>query len=151
MTGTLRAPLHVEFDYTRSLGPVLSAFMTGLRDRTLLGARLADGRVAVPPPEYDPVTHAATTDFVLVESTGSVQTWSWVSAPVPDQPFDRPFAFASVLLDGADTPMLHAVDVKGPDEIRTGMRVRARWAEQTVGHIRDIVCFEPVTEARAAS
>jgi hypothetical protein len=25
----------------------------------------------------------------------------------------------------------------------TGMRVRARWAEETVGHIRDIACFEP--------
>ena len=39
MTGTLKAPLRVEFDYTRSLGPVLSAFMTGLRDRTVLGGR----------------------------------------------------------------------------------------------------------------
>ena len=42
MTGTLKAPLRVEFDYTRSLGTVLSAFMTGLRDRTVLGGRTAD-------------------------------------------------------------------------------------------------------------
>jgi uncharacterized OB-fold protein len=27
--------------------------------------------------------------------------------------------------------------------MRTGMRVRARWAEQPAGDIRDIVCFEP--------
>ena len=61
MPGTLSAPLKVEFDYTRSLGPVLSRFMTGLRDRTILGSRDADGRVHVPPTEYDPVDHAATT------------------------------------------------------------------------------------------
>jgi uncharacterized OB-fold protein len=143
MTGTLKAPLRVEFDYTRSLGPVLSAFMTGLRDRTVLGGRTADGRVVVPPSEYDPVTHEPLTDLVPVASTGTVVTWSWVSKPVPDQPLDRPFAFALVLLDGADTPMLHAVDVPDPSQIRTGMRVQVRWADETAGHIRDIACFEP--------
>jgi len=148
MTGTLKAPLRVEFDYTRSLGPVLSAFMTGLRDRTVLGGRTADGRVVVPPSEYDPVTHEPLTDLVPVGTTGTVQTWSWVSEPVPDQPFDRPFAFALVLLDGADTPMLHAVDVPDPAQMRTGMRVQVRWADQTVGHIRDIACFEPAAADR---
>jgi uncharacterized OB-fold protein len=39
--------------------------------------------------------------------------------------------------------MLHALDVASPDEVRTGMRVRARWSDAPVGHIRDIVCFEP--------
>ncbi|HSJ20561.1 MAG TPA: OB-fold domain-containing protein [Nocardioidaceae bacterium] len=143
MTGTLKAPLHVEFDYTRSLGPVLSSFMTGLRDHTVLGGRCFDGRVIVPPPEYDPTTHEPLVDLVPVSTTGTVETWSWVSEPVPGQPFDRPFAFALVRLDGADTPMLHAVDVAGPEQMDTGMRVRVRWAEDTVGHIRDIVCFEP--------
>ena len=143
MTGTLKAPLRVEFDYTRSLGPVLSAFMTGLRDRTILGGRADDGRVIVPPSEYDPVTHEPLTDLVPVGASGTVQTWSWVSEPVAGQPFDRPFAFALVLLDGADTPMLHAVDVDDPAQMSTGMRVRVRWAAETVGHIRDIACFEP--------
>src|SRR6266700_1217550 len=27
--------------------------------------------------------------------------------------------------------------------MRTGMRVRARWADSPAGHIRDIACFEP--------
>ena len=146
MTGTLKAPLRVEFDYTRSLGPVLSAFMTGLRDRTVLGGRAADGRMIVPSSEYDPVTHEPLTDVVPVAPTGTVQTWSWVSEPVPDQPFDRPFAFALVLLDGADTPMLHAVDVAAPARMQSGMRVQVRWADETVGDIRDIACFEPIEE-----
>jgi uncharacterized OB-fold protein len=150
MTGTLQAPLRVEFDYTRSLGPVLSAFMTGLRDRTVLGGHASDGRVIVPPSEYDPVTHEPLTDLVRVSTTGTVQTWSWVAEPVPDQPFDRPFAFALVLLDGADTPLLHAVDVTEPAQMRTGMRVRVRWAEERVGHIRDIACFEPGDDSEAA-
>ena len=148
MSGTLSAPLKVEFDYTRSLGPVLSRFMTGLRDRTILGSRATDGRVLVPPTEYDPVTHAAPTEFVEVGQAGTVQTWTWVSSPVDDQPLDRPFAFALVLLDGADTPVLHAVDAGSPEAMSTGMRVQVRWADEPRGHIRDFL-FEPLAEGAA--
>jgi uncharacterized protein len=137
--------MKVEFDYTRSLGPVLSRFMSALRQRQILGGVLSDGQVVVPPPEYDPATHAAVTDLVPVGDEGVVQTWSWVPEPVAGQPLDRPFAFAHVLLDGADAPLLHAVAVDSPDAIETGLRVRARWAEETTGTIRDIVWFEPVS------
>ena len=40
--GTLHAPLKVEFDYTRSLGPTLSEFMTGLKRRQIRGGRVDD-------------------------------------------------------------------------------------------------------------
>src|SRR5688572_10472615 len=127
MTRVLSAPLQVAFPYTRSLGGVLSAFMTGLRAGRVLGARTSDGRVVVPPVEFDPVTHEAIdagSDLVEVSTEGRVDTWTWVSEPVPGQPFDRPFAWALVTLDGADTPMLHAVDAGGPEDMSTGMRVR---------------------------
>lgn len=141
---TLHAPMQVDFDYTRSLGPVLSQFMTGLRERQVYAARLADGTIACPPPEYDPGTLQQITDLVPIGDEGVVQTWSWVSAPVTDQPLDRPFAFALVLLDGADTPMLHAVDAGSPEAMETGLRVKVRWADKPVGAITDIACFEPM-------
>jgi uncharacterized OB-fold protein len=140
---TLHAPMKVEFDYTRSLGPVLSQFMTGLRRRQVTGGVLSDGTVVVPPPEYDPTTHEAISEIVAVGDEGVVRTWSWVAEPVMDQPLDKPFAFALIQLDGADAPLLHAVDVDSPSDMETGMRVKVRWAEETVGHIKDIVCFEP--------
>jgi uncharacterized OB-fold protein len=143
--------MKVEFDYTRSLGPVLSQFMTGLRQHQVTGGVLSDGTVVVPPPEYDPVTHKAVTEIVAVGDEGVVRTWSWVSEPVQDQPLDKPFAFALVLLDGADTPLLHAVDVDSPSDMETGMRVRVRWAHETVGAITDIACFTPVVEERGTS
>ena len=142
MTRTLSAPVTVAFDYTRSTGPVLGRFLTGLRDGVLIAGRTSDGRVVLPPPEFDPVTHEATTDFVEVEPTGTVTSWSWVSEPVAGQPFDRPFAFALVTLDGADVPFLHALDAASPDDVSTGMRVQVRWADERVGAITDIACFE---------
>src|SRR4051794_5927408 len=152
MTRTLSAPVTVAFDYTRSTGPVVGRFLTGLRDGTIVGARTSDGAVVVPPPEFDPVTHEPVTDFVEVAPVGTVTSWTWVPEPVKGQPFDRPFAFVLVRLDGADAPLLHALDVSSPDEVSTGMRVQVRWREERVGSITDIECFEPgdtVVEARS--
>ena len=143
MSRTLSAPVTVAFDYTRSTGPVLGRFLSGLRDRQVVGARASDGRVVVPPPEFDPVTHQPTTEYVDVADVGSVTSWTWVPEPVKGQPFDRPFAFALVTLDGADAPFLHALDVATPADVETGMRVRIRWRDERIGDITDIVCFEP--------
>ncbi len=137
----LSAPIELSFDYTRSLGTTLSRFMTGLAERRVVGVRTADRRVFVPPVEYDPVTLAQVTDFVDVGDEGVVVSWTWAPEPAEGQPLDHPFAWALIRLDGADTCMLHAVDVV-KDAMRTGMRVRARWASQRVGHIKDIECFE---------
>jgi uncharacterized OB-fold protein len=139
----LSAPIELSFDYTRSLGPTLQHFMTGLAGRRITGGRASNGRVYVPPLEYDPDTGAAITEFADVADHGTVLSWSWAAEPLPGQPLERPFAWVLVQLDGADTGMLHALDVASPDDVQTGMRVQARWAAEPVGHIRDIVCFEP--------
>ncbi|MFI8853018.1 Zn-ribbon domain-containing OB-fold protein [Streptomyces sp. NPDC053499] len=140
----LSAPLVVEFPFTRSLGPVQSAFLSGLRDRTVLGVQASDGRVVVPPTEYDPVTSEEIRDLVEVGQEGTVTTWSWNGNPRRGQPLRHPFAWVLVRLDGADTALLHALDApEGPDSVSTGMRVRIRWAADRAGTITDIACFEP--------
>jgi hypothetical protein len=142
-TAPLRAPLDIEFDYTRSLGPVLSQFIAALAERRILGARGADGRVHAPPFEYDPVTAEPPGDLVPVGPEGTVVSWSWMPEPLAGQPLAEPFAWALIRLDGADTALLHAVDAGSAAAMRTGLRVRPRWAERPAGSIRDIACFEP--------
>lgn len=149
MPEVLKAPLVVEFPFTRSLGPVQSAFLTGLRERTVLGVKTTDGKVLVPPVEYDPVTADELRDLVEVEPTGTVTTWAWNPGPRRGQPLDTPFAWVLVKLDGADTGLLHALDAPGPDAVTTGMRVRVRWAAERTGAITDIACFEPYEGAAA--
>ncbi|MFG3346006.1 Zn-ribbon domain-containing OB-fold protein [Streptomyces sp. NPDC048018] len=147
---TLRAPLVVEFPFTRSLSPVQSAFLTGLRERVPLGVRTEAGRVLVPPVEYDPETAAELRDLVEVGETGTVTTWAWNPEPRRGQPLASPFAWVLVRLDGADTALLHALDAPGPGAVRTGMRVRIRWAAERHGAITDIACFEPATAGEDA-
>lgn len=148
----LSAPLTLQFDYTRSVGPTLSKFFTALRERRILGARGSDGRVHVPPPEYDPVTYEPLGEMVPVSTVGTVVSWTWQPEPLEGQPLQRPFAWALIKLDGADTPLLHAVDAGEADAIRTGARVHAHWVDEPVGAITDIAYFalggeaEPVPE-----
>ena len=139
----LVAPHVVEYTYRRSVGPVLGRFFTALRERRILGVRTGAGRVMVPPKEYDPETGQELDDLVEVADAGVVTTWAWVHRPREKQPFDHPFAWALIRLDGADTALLHAVDAGSEDAMRTGMRVRARWRDETKGVITDIVGFEP--------
>jgi len=140
---TLTAPHTLQYTYKRSVGPVLGAFFTALRDRRILGVRRRDGTVMCPPKEYDPDTGEALSELVPVQPEGAVVSWAWVAKPREKQPLERPFAFALIQLDGADTPLLHAVDGGSPERMKTGMRVRAVFAPETVGSITDIVCFEP--------
>jgi len=138
----LRGPHVLEYPYKRSLGPVLSRFFTGLRDRRFEGIRGRDGRVLVPPQEYDPETGEGLDEWVPVGPGGEIVSWSWVSRPRTKQPFDRPFAYALIKLDGADTPLLHAVDAPDESALSAGARVVPRWADAPSGGIRDVVCFD---------
>jgi uncharacterized OB-fold protein len=146
-TEVLSAPHLLEYPYHRTVGPVIGRFLTGLRDGRVEGVRTPSGRVLVPPTEYDPETGEATGEFVEVETSGVVTTWAWVHQPREKHPLDRPFAWALIRLDGADTGLLHAVDAGEESRMRTGMRVRIRWREERTGHIRDIACFEPLEGA----
>jgi uncharacterized OB-fold protein len=131
----------ITFPYKRSLGPVTGTFMTALTERRILGIRNGD-QVLVPPMEWDPATGAELAhDFVEVGPAGTIESWTWVPEPTEQHPLDRPFAFAFIRLDGAGTPLLHAVDAGSPEALSDGARVAPRWKGTRVGRIDDIACF----------
>ena len=135
--------------YTRSVGPVIGRFLTGLRNGRIEAVRLADGRVLVPPTEYDPTTSAEVaadgSHWIEVGPRGTVQTFTWVAKPrAGKHALTKPFAFALIRPDGADTAMLHVVDCGVPDAMRVGMRVAPRWRADRTGHITDIEAWVPL-------
>ena len=140
----LSQPFELGFTYTRSTGPVVGRFLTALRERRIVGIRASDGRVIVPPMEYDPQTAAELRDFVEVGQEGEIISWCWVRQPRAAHPLDQPFAWAMIRLDGADVPLIHCVAAAAETDLATGDRVRAVWADQTIGFITDIRCFERI-------
>ena len=130
------------FTYTRSTGPVVGRFLTALRDRQIIGNRASDGRVIVPPMEYDPDTAEALDEFVEVGQAGEIVSWCWVKQPRDAHPLDEPFAWAMIRLDGADVPMVHCIRAASEDAVKTGGRVKAVWVDEPRGFIDDIKYFE---------
>ncbi|HEY1828104.1 MAG TPA: OB-fold domain-containing protein [Acidimicrobiales bacterium] len=136
----------LEYPFVRSVGPVIGAFLTGLRDGKVVGIKGTAGKVIVPPTEYDPETGDETTDIVDVGPEGTVTSWSWVGSPRAKHPSTEPFAWVLVKFDGADTSFLHILSASGPDAVRTGMRVRPEFLPEgeRTGHVKDIRHFVEV-------
>ena len=141
--GCFEAPFVVAYPYSRTVGDTLATFFTSMRDGVLRGTVGSDGTVYCPPAEFDPVSGAPCTTWADVSDRGAVTTWSWQAEPIDGHPLDRPFAWALIALDGSSSEMLHAVDAGSPQAMRTGMRVRARWAAERGTGLTDIACFEP--------
>jgi uncharacterized protein len=136
MSEILSAPYVLEYTYTRSTGPVVGRFLESLRYEVLEGVK---------PLEYDEAGEPTTNEFVQLRPSGTVKSWSWVQEPRKGHPFEHPFAWALIQVDGADNSMVHVVDAGKAERMKTGMRVRLRWADEKDGTIRDIACFEPIS------
>jgi uncharacterized OB-fold protein len=148
-TFTAERVLEYPGGYTRSVGPVVGKFLTGLREGKIWGVKLADGRVLVPPTEYDPQTSEAIAPegdhWIEVGARGTVQAFTWVANPREGKhALTKPFAFALIRPDGADTAMLHYVDCGSADGIRIGSRVAPRWRNERIGYMTDIEAWEPL-------
>jgi uncharacterized OB-fold protein len=137
----------LEYPYTRTVGPVVGRFLTGLRDGRLFGIRCR-GKVICPPIEFDPESgENLAHDFVQVGPGGVVKSYTWIAHPTRKHPCQRPFAFALIQLDGADTALAHAVEAPGPEAMSVGMRVRAQYRAERKSAITDVY-FVPEAGAR---
>ncbi len=138
----------IEFPYKRSLGPVIGPFSAALAEHRITAVRTSAGRVICPPLEYDPESGEANDPTLIdVGPAGTVGSFTWVAEPLPHHPLDRPFAFALITLDGADTEMLHAVDAGSEDAISRGTRVVPQWRAEPRGRIDDLAYFVPEASA----
>ena len=114
-------------DYTVTAGPTLSRFLAGLVEGRLLGRRCPGCRkVYVPPRGACPTCALPMGDEVPVADTGTVTTFCIVNVPFEGQTMKLPYVYGSILLDGADIPLLHLVNAPA-QEARMGLRVKAEW------------------------
>jgi uncharacterized protein len=141
-TTGLHARHELRLAFERSVGGATAAFLAGLARGEVWGGRGADGVIRVPPHDGD--------EPASVADAGTLRAWSWVAAPAPDQPLNRPFAYGLIQLDGADTALLHVVDVEAEEVLSPGLRVRADWRTERSGSVRDIRAFVPGATAPPA-
>jgi uncharacterized OB-fold protein len=148
---TPQAPLHqdyvMEFPYRHSTGETIGRFLAGLKEeKRIWGQRAARQGVVVPPLGYSEVDGSVAVEWVEVANTGVITAYGIVHRPIAKlHPFDEPFAFVLVRLDGADTALAHVVK-DDLDRLRVGTRVEAVWRAdgERVGSLRDIEHFRVI-------
>lgn len=148
----LRMP--IELDYTFSAGRSASRFLRAMKQGKLLGQRCpVDGKVYFPTRGSCP-QHGAPIDGEPVElpDKGTLVTYSIVRVPSENIPLELPYVTVQVLLDGADTVMMHVLGECDLEDVHMGMRVQAKWKpeEEWDTSVANILYFVPVDEPDAA-
>jgi len=139
-----------ELKYSWSSGEAISKFLGGLRDGELWGRKCKGcGRTMVPPRMYCEVCFRPTDEWVRLQDTGRVLTYSvsFVNADASRREKEEPILVAVVEIDGASPMMgmLHLLGEVSADEVSVGMRVEAVWKPkgERQGAITDIRYFGP--------
>jgi uncharacterized OB-fold protein len=143
----LRTEISLDYDY--SAGQSASRFLRAIKEGKLLGQRCpVDGRVYFPSRGSCP-QHAVTfgEETVELSDKGTVVTFSIVRVPSDNIPLDLPYITVNVLLDGADTILMHVLDADLED-VHMGMRVQAAWKprEEWTTSTANILYFRPIDE-----
>ncbi len=135
--------------YAWDTGIAVSRFLAGLKNGQLIGRRCRRcGRVLVPPRMFCEECFRPTDEWVYLQDTGTVNTYSisyirWDASRV-----EEPSIPAVIEIDGASPGMgiLHLLGEVRPDDVRVGMKVQAVWKppRQRTGSILDIRYFRPV-------
>ena len=81
---------------------------------------------------------------------GTIVTYSIVRVPSENIPLELPYITVQVLLDGADTVLMHVLDAD-LESVRMGMRVEAVWKpkEEWTTSLANILYFRPLDEPDA--
>ena len=108
----LRTP--IELEYTYSAGQSASRFLRGIAEGKLLGQKCpVDGRVYFPSrgscPQHGMPFRG---DTVELTDKGTLVTYAIVRVPSENIPLELPYISAQVLLDGADTVLMHLLKAK---------------------------------------
>ena len=141
----------VRLEYTVSAGRALSRFLAALTEARILGGRCsACGKVYVPLRSVCPTCAAPMSEDVVIADTGTVTTFCIVNVPFEGQTMKLPYVYASVLLDGANLPILHLIQMPAA-EARMGVRVKAEWVapEERRPTLESIRWFVPTGEPDA--
>ena len=132
-------------------GVGIGRYLEGLKDGIILGARCDTcGKTVVPPRTVCEWCFQPLDDFVPLQDTGTVNTFSFCYVTWDVKRIKEPEIPAVIEIDGASPlhGIMHMLDEVEPEEVHIGMRVKAVWKppKERVGAITDILYFKPFEE-----
>ncbi len=141
----INTPILLEYDH--SAGVAATGFLKALAQGKLFGARSGPGEpVMIPPRGADPRTAELASEMVEVSDKGTVVSFSIIRVPSENIAFELPYVCITVLLDGADVPFFHVLQECEIEDVRIGMRVQVKWADELTPDVASIRYFHPIDE-----
>lgn len=137
--------------YAWATGVAMGRFLEELKKGKIIARKCkACGRIMVPPRMFCELCFKPTDEWVYVEDSGTINTYSISYLAADASRLKEPILVAVIDLDGASKGMgiLHLLGEVEQDDIEFGMMVKAVWKppEERVGAITDIRYFKPIKE-----
>ncbi len=134
--------------YRWDTGVGIGHYLEGLRAGELRGSYCPRcERTVVPPRAFCEICFGSRIDWVKLQDTGRINTFSICHVTWDMQRVQDPFIPAVIEIDGADPGMgiLHLVSDIEPSKVKIGMTVKAVWKPESerTGSILDIRHFAP--------
>jgi len=136
----------IVMQYKHAAGVVASRFFTEIRDNQKLWAiRCPTCKQVYMPPRLTCKTCFVNMDeWVALDGRGLLTSYTIVNYTEAVHPVEAPLIYGIILLDGADTGLVHFINEVDPEELRVGLRVEPVFREKREGNILDIRYFRPI-------
>lgn len=135
--------------YAWDEGIAIGRYLAELKEGRIIGTKCRKcHRIVVPPRNFCEWCFKPMDEWVYLEDTGTVLTYSLCHVTWDVKRVEEPEISAIIEIDGASPGMgiMHRLGEVNPDEVKIGMRVKAVWKppEEREGAITDIKYFKPM-------
>ena len=144
----IEVPIVHKYNFTAGAAP--TRFLSQVKKGKLTGQSTGEpgAPVYVPPRGSCPATGKPTVKEVEVSDKATVQSFTIVHIPIPNNPIEPPFVVANLVADGANISFIHLMSECVNEEVHVGQRVQAVWKpEDEWDYAMDnIKYFKPIDE-----
>ena len=141
-------PTSLTLQYRHAHGPYYGRLFDEMKTAgRLLGIRCTKCHsVLLPPRELCDICYVKTGTWAEIADRGVLQAFSIIHLKFVGQTREPPYVYAEIMLDGANTKIIHILDgvdiAAAPRNLKPGMRVKAVWKAERKGSLGDISHFE---------
>ena len=144
----IEVPIYLKYNFTA--GAAAARFLQKVKKGVLTGQRCPRcEQVYVPPRGSCAACGVPTEEEVEVADKATVQSFTIVTIPIPNNPIQPPYIIANLVADGANIAFLHLISECVNEDVRIGQRVQAVWKpeEEWTYAMDNIRYFRPIDEA----
>ena len=143
----VEAPIYLKYNFTA--GAAAARFLTQVKKGPLTGQRCPScSQVYCPPRGSCAACGCPTEEEVQLSDKATVQSFTIVTIPIPNNPIQPPYIIANLVADGAKIAFLHLISECVNEDVHIGQRVQALWKpeEEWYYAMDNIRYFKPIDE-----